>query len=290
MRKRGFILCIDEAGDEGIERIRPIDPDGASEFFVLAGVIYSSDREGEMSSLVSDIKISLGIENSKPIHFRDLNDAQKQMVLDRISGIKIGIVCVVSNKRNMKGYRNRRIEAVTALTHNGRKIVPKTNWFYNHLFRYLIESASIKCGEISDRSPPPKRKIKIVMSYRRGFSYIQTRNYLRKIAIESRPKWYFNNKFRPRFESIDIDGLEPLRDHQHPGLQLADSVASAVYQAIDASTFQNLKPHYLGTIASRLIDQQGRVKGFGFKFLPENFSGPLTSQQRIALRFVGYRF
>ena len=35
----GFYLFIDEAGDEGLERVRPMHEDGSSEYFVLCGVL-----------------------------------------------------------------------------------------------------------------------------------------------------------------------------------------------------------------------------------------------------------
>jgi len=37
----GFYLFLDEAGDEGLDRVRPLDPNGASEYFVLCGVWFA---------------------------------------------------------------------------------------------------------------------------------------------------------------------------------------------------------------------------------------------------------
>ncbi len=290
MSGQGFTLCIDEAGDDGLERVRPIDPDGASEYFLMAGVIFSQQRQKEIDEFVDTIKSKIGIELNRSLHFRDLNDHQKNIVIEEIAKFKIGIVCVVSNKRNMRNYRNRRIEDRISMAHNGRTVTPRYNWFYNSIFRYLIESASIKCAEIGSKFKYSNYRIKVIFSYRRGFSYSQTRNYLRKLEIEQRPRSYFNSKRRPRFDAIDIGSLAAMRSHQHPGLQIADCVASAMYQAIDDTNFREIKPQYILKLKPKFIDIDGVIKGFGFKLLPDDFRGPISDRQKEALRAVGYRF
>ena len=39
MPKIGYIAYIDESGDDGIRRVRPIDPGGASEWFVISAFV-----------------------------------------------------------------------------------------------------------------------------------------------------------------------------------------------------------------------------------------------------------
>ena len=45
----GFYLFIDEAGDEGLERVRPMHEDGSSEYFVLCGVLVRASRYAELA-------------------------------------------------------------------------------------------------------------------------------------------------------------------------------------------------------------------------------------------------
>ncbi|CAH1661479.1 conserved hypothetical protein [Hyphomicrobiales bacterium] len=290
MPEYSFVFCVDEAGDDGIERVRPLDEDGASEYFVMAGVLYSAHRNQEIVSFVSSLKKKIGINFHDTIHFRDLDDNYKNIILSDIANFKIGIVCVVSNKRNMRGYRNRRVEERSSMYRNGRKFVPKINWFYNNILRYLIESATEECSRLNNIHYSGKdRKLKTIIEYRKGFSYTQTRNYLRKLEIESRPRSYFNSKRRPIFSVLDIDGLEGVRSSQHAGLQLADCVASAIYQAIDHDRFKILKTEYIAALMPRFIKRGGEIKGYGFKLLPEPFGAPLTLEQKTILRALGYR-
>lgn len=39
-----YILYIDEAGDDGLTRVRPIDENGASEWLIIGGVLVRSDH------------------------------------------------------------------------------------------------------------------------------------------------------------------------------------------------------------------------------------------------------
>ena len=70
----GFCLCIDEAGDEGLERIRPVDENGASEYFVLCGVLVRTGKYPELVQAFARIKAEIGLLASDQIHFRDLSD------------------------------------------------------------------------------------------------------------------------------------------------------------------------------------------------------------------------
>jgi hypothetical protein len=55
----GFYLFIDEAGDEGLERIRPIAPDGSSEYFVMCGVLVRTTKYAELAQSFNSIKLKV---------------------------------------------------------------------------------------------------------------------------------------------------------------------------------------------------------------------------------------
>jgi hypothetical protein len=43
MPKVAYVAYIDESGDDGLTRVRPIDPDGATEWFVISAVVVAGD-------------------------------------------------------------------------------------------------------------------------------------------------------------------------------------------------------------------------------------------------------
>lgn len=286
----GFYLFIDEAGDEGIERIRPIDPEGSSEYFVLAGFLIRSHRYNEIARLIIDLKSRIGIPSYKPIHFRDLTDAQKDIVVKYISNIKIGIIAIVSNKLNMRGYRNKFCEAKYYYVKKDRIVPAKNNYFYNNLLRYMLETASHLCSHHSVKAYGNIKRIKIVMSHRKGYSYSQTKAYLHKLHIQGGSHAIFNNKFKIDFRSIDVNALESRRDHQEICLQLADCIASSIYRSVDYDRFKNIKSDYMKLLSPLIVKNPSTNKqfGYGFKLLPAPFTASLTKEQADSLRYVGY--
>ena len=127
----GFYLFIDEAGDEGLERVRPMHEDGSSEYFVLCGVLVRGSRYAELAQPFAKIKGMLGMNSSDQIHFRDLREDEKLIVISSLADLKFGLVAIVSNKQNMMGYRNLRCEAKNLEVIRGRSRPRRYNWFYN---------------------------------------------------------------------------------------------------------------------------------------------------------------
>jgi hypothetical protein len=177
----GFYLFIDEAGDEGLDQVRPVDPNGASEYFVLCGVLVRASRYQELAQSFNAIKPKIGMTPTDQLHFRDLDEDQKQLVISSLSELKFGLVAIVSNKRNMRRYRNPRCEAKNLEFSRGRYRTRKYNWFYNGLFRYLLERASAECKRWTHRAYGEVRSVRIVFSNRKDISSAQTGAYLLKL-------------------------------------------------------------------------------------------------------------
>src|ERR1700733_8449949 len=167
----GFYLFIDEAGDEGLDRIRPIDPDGSSEYFVMCGVLVRTTKYAELVQSFNSIKLKIGIAPSDQIHFRDLDETQKSIVISSLANLKFGLVAVVSNKRNMLRYRNLRCEAKNFEVARGRTRPLRYNWFYNGLFRYVLERASAECKKWTYRAFSEVRLVHVIFSRRKEISY-----------------------------------------------------------------------------------------------------------------------
>lgn len=285
----GFYLFIDEAGDEGLERIRPIDEDGASEYFVMCGVLVRATRHAELVQSFNKIKTNIGMHASDQIHFRDLDDANKLAVISGLSRLKFGLVAIVSNKRNMAKYRNLRCEAKNFEIARGRSRPQRYNWFYNGLFRYLLERASTECRRWTHKAFGEVRPIKIIFSRRKEFSYAQTKAYLLKLKMQRHDSTYFNNKRQIDWSVVDIFSIESQKDKDAVGLQIADCAASAIFRSFDEAWFGSVEPLFIQLLKDKFIRSTAGCWDYGFKFLPDNYSGPLSPQQEAALRAIGYK-
>lgn len=289
--KIGYVQYIDEAGDDGIERVRPIHPDGASEYFVLAGVIVRAERVNELRSVLLRMKEAAGIDATKELHFRDLSGSAQLAAVDQLAQFKAGLFCVTSNKRNMVGYRNKRVERTILETkRNGRLLPQKYNWFYNNTIGYLLESASRECARWAGADRRNRPKIEVVFSMRKEFSYSQTSAYLE--YIRTRGRGSFNNLQQIDWSVVSPYLLRAVKAKDEPGLQIADCVASAIYRSLDEENFGSVVPELLEVLAPRFLRRLGATspKGHGFKLLPLKFQAPLSPSQVRSLAAVGYRF
>ncbi|CAM5768878.1 DUF3800 domain-containing protein [Bosea minatitlanensis] len=111
MMQPGFLLFIDEAGDDGTDTVRPIDENGSSEFFILAGVLIRVHRRNELLDSVNAAKRLAQLRPEQELHFRDVAAEAQISVIRELARFNAGLVAVVSNKRNMRQYRNKRVEA-----------------------------------------------------------------------------------------------------------------------------------------------------------------------------------
>jgi hypothetical protein len=285
----GFYLFIDEAGDEGLERIRPIDANGSSEYFVMCGVLVRTTKYAELAQSFSIIKSTIGIAPSDQIHFRDLDEAQKSIVISSLAQLKFGLIAIVSNKRNMLKYRNLRCEAKYFEVARGHIRPLRYNWFYNGLFRYLLERASAECKKWTYAAFGEIRPIKVVFSRRKELSYSQTKAYLFKLKMQRRNRAYFNNKRQIDWSVVDIFDIDSRKHKDEIGLQIADCAASAIFRSLDESWFGAVTPQYLHLLKNRFIRLNATPWDYGFKLLPDNFRAPLSDDQRDGLKSVGYK-
>lgn len=155
----GYVAYIDEAGDDGLQRLKPADPNGASEWMVLSCLLIKTDREAEV---LPWLKLLLGSFNQHQIthlHFRQLRDDKKLQACEYIAGLPVRLFSVVSNKRNMKNYQNP--SAATAK-------INVTAWFYVWLARVLIERVTDYCSRRTKKDYRESRPIRFEFASRGG--------------------------------------------------------------------------------------------------------------------------
>ena len=144
----GYILYIDESGDDGFDTVKPIDPHGGSEWMVLSGVLLHAHNHLKPVEWVREFKKGIKGAQKPDLHFADLTDPQRLSVCNFLATKHIKWFAVVSNKRNMSGYSNPRAEKRDT-----------RNSFYNWMLRLLLERATQYCAirSMRDRAPPTCR-------------------------------------------------------------------------------------------------------------------------------------
>jgi hypothetical protein len=103
-------LFIDEAGDEGIERVRPVDADGASEYFVMCGVLIRAHRHNEMAAFLNSTKAKIGMAPDWELHFRDLGSEEQRSYTARVGQVSVWDCRLWLRIRGICGSTRLRIE------------------------------------------------------------------------------------------------------------------------------------------------------------------------------------
>jgi len=218
MRSYKYVLYIDEAGDDGLTTVRPIDPNGASEWLLISGYLIRADHEWLCQDWLQAIRRDINCQSST-IHFRRLSPTKGTRAAEMLATHPARAFVVASNKKNMRGYKNDR-----AAEAGGKQ------WFYNWLVRVLLERVTEFCLSDCDNAPTSDDKIRVVFSQRGGHSYGQTKAYFQWLRLQSNPVLH---KRKVDFRFLRFGLIDYVPHYLEAGLQCADIVASAFHRAIN---------------------------------------------------------
>ncbi|MGD1869501.1 MAG: DUF3800 domain-containing protein [Neomegalonema sp.] len=274
-----YIAYIDEAGDDGLKRIRPIDENGSSEWLMISGVVVKASREDEVKHWVQSIKDGLWRHQARTLHFSNLSENKKVFVCERLAELSARYFVVCSNKKNMRGYRN-------PLAEN----IPSRNWFYCWMTRVLLERVTDFVYWHSKKEFGTPKKVRIEYSNRGGLSYPQMNAYYRWISYQGENTFLKFGKIH--WEVIDYDLLKVFPHYERAGLQLADVVASSFFKGSDVHNTGACDPRFAKLLRPRMAkyrdDPANTAAGYGVKLLPSLKGAKLLPEQSEVFRYYGY--
>lgn len=276
-----FIVYIDEAGDDGLAAVKPLDEHGSSEWLVLGAVVIDASRESECVTWVRDIIKDFRNHQARGLHFRNLNPAKKRLACASIATRPLRCFALASNKKNMKGYSNPWAE-----------IIPSKNWFYCWLTRLLLERVTYFAKQRSLSKFGEPRKLKIMFSERGGMSYPQLNAYYTWLKFRSDADQLVLPLGDLQWEVLHPKLLEVHNHSVRAGLQLADAVASSFFKACDIydtggcdAQFARLLEPRMGRDPDR---PDGKTTGYGVKLMPRWKVAALQPEQCEIFNFYGY--
>jgi len=267
-----YTIYIDESGDDGLTKVQPIDPLGASEWFVLGAIVVPSSL-GLETTWVQHILTELKLHQRRALHFQPLNKQRRITVCEMIGSLPVRCFAVISNKRNMRGHSNPRAARVSYSA--GR------TYFYWWMTRLLLERVTDYCERRSLHEFGEPRLAQIVFARRGGLQYSHCQGYLYWIRNQSRTNSLYLNRGDLKWSVINpLDEIRVLNASTCAGLQLADVVASAFFQAANGS------PDPAIALAPRMaFDSNGSIYDYGIKLMPRDYLNSATEEQRLAFDF-----
>jgi hypothetical protein len=137
----GFVAYIDESGDTGIERVKPLHLFGAaSEWLVLSCFLVRIEHDTSLPGWRRDIIGQFRNQQRPDIHYASLLPAKKAIACRAIATKPCRFFVVMSNKKNIEGYRNPNLD-------DNNKA-----WIYWFLSRLLLERVTEFCEALDHMS------------------------------------------------------------------------------------------------------------------------------------------
>ncbi|MBL1438362.1 MAG: DUF3800 domain-containing protein [Rhodobacteraceae bacterium] len=272
-----YILYIDEAGDDGLARIKPIDKNGASEWLVIGGVLVREKYQADVVGWVKDLRISIDATQGPALHYRNLSPSKKDAACDEVSRLPIRAFAVCSNKLNMLKYQNNRAEVAGA-----------KQWFYNYCVRLLMERVTDLCLRNSMRNGGKPESLKVIFSQRGGHSYGQTMAYWEKLKAQASGGTTLLNKREIRQQVLKFNLVDYVPHTQNAGLQLADIIASSFFQAVNTNEGR-WETRHAQRLKKVMATENGEVADYGLVLQPTDVRKfrPDEEQKKI-FEFYGY--
>ncbi|SFD19348.1 DUF3800 domain-containing protein [Tropicimonas isoalkanivorans] len=274
-----YVLYVDEAGDDGLKRVKPIDKNGGSEWLCIGGLLIRAKFEHQTVEWVKDMRADINAVQGPALHYRDLSPTKRARACELLARYPCRLFAVASNKKNMRGYNNSR-----AAKRGGKQ------WYYNYCVRLLMERVTDFCLLDSIERFGSPRYVRVVFSLRGGHSYGQTKAYWQLLKAQAAGGSTFLNKREIAHQVLRFGLVEYVPHYSVAGLQLADVVASSIYQAADA-----LGPKWAVEPAKALEPRMGReanvVADYGLVLQPSPpWKANLTDDQKSIFSHYGYKF
>lgn len=273
-----YIAYIDESGDPGLKKVKPLDPGGSSEWLVVSAVVIAADREREVTGWISDLRKKLNSHQLRDIHFQKLQPGRKLISCNHVAELPVRCFVVASNKRNMRGYSNPFAEKI-----------PSDNWYYCWLTRLLLERVTHWVEARSRAEYGTTKRVKLVYSERGGLRYSQMSAYYQWLRHKGdKPFLALGNL---AWDTMDMNLMEVRNHASHAGLKLPDIVASAFFKAIDIHDTHECDPQFAKALKPRMArwpEPSGLISGYGLKLMPKWSVLKGEERQREIFRHYGY--
>lgn len=273
-----YVLYVDEAGDDGLKKVRPIDPDGSSEWLCIGALLVRVNNEKSVVDWVKDIRRDIAAIQGPVLHFRDLSPTKRLRACAMVADLPARGFVVCSNKKNMRGYNNER-----AAERGGKQ------WYYNFCVRLLMERVTELCHDDSVDKYGAPRTVKVVFSKRGGHSYGQTKAYWELLKNQAAGGTTFLNKREIKHQVLRFGLVDYVPHYQDAGLQLADVIASAFFQGVETSGMK-WDPAPAQALTKVMFKKRSIVADHGVVLMPSVAKARLSVEQQQLFLHYGYRF
>jgi hypothetical protein len=239
-----FVAYIDESGDEGFNFL---ERGGCSHWFVLSALVKRKINDTDVVRTAAAIRQAIGHEINKPLHFKDIRKHDTRVVLSRMVGaMPCRTISVLIHKPSVLDPENFQRQPYA---------------LYRYASRLLLERISWLCRDQRAVNDLGDGTVDLIYSNRSAMSYEDLCRYLRRLEVES-----VQRNVEIDWGVVRPENVRAVNHDQLAGLQLADIVASSVWQAVSPNRFGDIEDRYLRLLGPTIYRNKGRMDGYGLKF------------------------
>ncbi|EMG9297657.1 DUF3800 domain-containing protein [Pseudomonas aeruginosa] len=238
-----FVAYIDESGDEGFTF--RADGSGSSRWFVLSALVIRKENDLRLVQAAKEARRLIRFADKKPIHFCKLRHEQRTPVSRIVGELPIRTVNILIHKPCIVEPEIFQQQAYS---------------LYRYASRLLLERVSWLCRDNHD----PRRgngQVELIYSNRSAMSYEDLRNYIGQLHVAPGAQHVTID-----WNVVSEDLVRAVNHDQLAGLQLADVVASSVYQAVNPNLYGDVEGSYLVNLRRTIYRHRNRKEGYGLKF------------------------
>ena len=174
--------------------------------------------------------------------------------------------------------------------YSNQNCYPEKNFLYWWLTRLLLERVTVFCAKKSNTLYGSQRPLKIIFSQRGGMSYDRLTRYLDRIRAQTEEGSLYLKTGNLDWSVIDLDQIYVAAHKNEVGVQLADVVAGAFYQAVSVDGKRPCDTQFAELLLPRMYrGRSGLILGNGVKPMPGVPKMNLLPEQRRIFEIVGFR-
>ncbi len=269
MPRIGYVAYIDEAGDDGIKKLRTQTEKGATEWLVISAVVIHVENSPQIVPWVRNIiTAQKNSHQLRHLHFRSLDHAGKIAACTALAGNEVYLFSTLSYKPTMEGYENPAAEKVN---------INKTARFYAWMSRLLLEQVTNFVGQRTFIDYGEATKMRIEFSDRGGLEIKPFRNYFDYLRDQSSTGSLYIDKYDLDWSVVDTKEMYSFANKDRAGLQLADTVASAFFAGLEKVSETTPNSEYAKLLERRMArDDTQKILNCGVKIMPKWIPSRIT--------------
>src|SRR5262249_13070386 len=152
----------------------------------------------------------------------------------------------------------------------------------------LLERVTEFCQSINEQSAEEPKTLRVVFSRRGGLSLHRLRQYLGLVKFQGETNSLYISTKKLSGSVLDPKEFHIFDHKMRAGLQLADAVASAFYQAVTLDKEGGCDPQFAKLLKPTMYRHKGRIIENGIKPFPTLREMDLEPSQREVFEFYGF--